>query len=381
MQLSVWPALVVGAILQPDDPDMATPLERPPCLDEDTILDRIARRLDGPRAERVEQHLAACAACRRLVSEAVRGEYITHDALAITEQDGDSDRATDRRAPHDAVLARGTPIDRYIVLSLLGRGGMGVVYRAYDPDLDRQVALKLVGLGDLEPEQREQARLRLVREAQALAQLSSPNVVTVHDVGKVRDDVFIAMELVDGSTLRHWLAVEPRSPGEILRVFTAAAEGLAAAHAVGVVHRDFKPDNVMIGADGRVRVVDFGLARVTAEARASRASIPAIAAGSQELTHAGAMLGTPAYMSPEQDAGREAGAASDQFSFCIALYEALYGRSPYRAANYGELVEARAHGTIVPAPAIAGVPSRVRAALQVGLAPSPVSTRDWTRCD
>src|SRR5438105_1101326 len=193
-------------------------------------------------------------------------------------------------------LPRGTTIDRYVILSLLGRGGMGVVYRAYDPDLDRPVAIKLVGLGGLDPDSREKARQRLLREAQALAQLSHPNVVAVHDVGVIGNDVFVAMELVQGMTLRHWLAEREHSTREILGVFRAAGEGLAAAHRVGVIHRDFKPDNVMVGSDGRVRVLDFGLARVVlANDARPRLSHRALARPvlrpptSQELTQVGAV--------------------------------------------------------------------------------------------
>jgi eukaryotic-like serine/threonine-protein kinase len=342
------------------------------------LIEFVAKRLDREQHDHVERHLAECEACRALVSATVRDELITgwrqaDPALAATMA-----RTTERDpVPAGALveipaLARGTTIGRYVVLSLLGRGGMGVVYRAIDPDLNRQVAIKLVALRELADDAREQARQRLMREAQALAKLSHPNVVAVYDVGVVGDDVFVAMELVEGETLRSWLAARVRSPREILRVFRAAGDGLAAAHRVGVVHRDFKPDNVMVGSDGRVRVLDFGLARLgETAARASRRSLPALGTSS-ELTIAGTVLGTPAYMSPEQDAGLDAEPASDQFSFCVALYEALFGQLPHRGDSYGELATSRAEGMIVVPPKRRGVPTRIRRAVLVGLRPSPL---------
>jgi eukaryotic-like serine/threonine-protein kinase len=332
-----------------------------PCLGDDTIMAFLEHRLDSVRAARFEQHLAACSACRRLVSESARTEMATARGARLASV-----------PPPPEPLSRGTVIGRYMVVSLLGRGGMGVVYRAYDPDLNRQVAVKLVGLGGLGSDVREQARQRLMREAQALAKLSHPNVVVVHDVGTIGDDVFIAMELVEGVTLRAWLAEAPRTPREILRVFRCAGEGLAAAHEVGVVHRDFKPDNVMVGRDGRVRVLDFGLARLAASPRISRRSLSAFAPpAGPELTHAGAMLGTPAYMSPEQDAGLEAGESSDQFSFCVALYEALFGGHPHRGDSYLEVARSRAGGDIAVPPKLRGLSSGIRRAVLIGLRPQP----------
>ena len=162
-------------------------------------------------------------------------------------------------------LGRGTLVGRYVVVDRIGRGGMGVVYKAFDPELDRAIALKLVAVPELRGRQHaaaEPLRLRLQREARTLARLSHPNVVAVHDVGGFGGSVFLAMEFVAGRTVRQWLEDRPRRPREILTVFTAAGAGLAAAHQLGVVHRDFKPDNVMVSSDGRVRVLDFGLARL-----------------------------------------------------------------------------------------------------------------------
>jgi len=216
------------------------------------------------------------------------------------------------RAPQ--VLERGAAVGRYVILERIGSGGMGVVYAAYDPELDRRVALKL-----LRPDRfnSEPDRLRLLREAQAMARLAHPNVVAVHDAGTFGDQVFVAMELVEGRTLRDWLADGPRPRREILEPFLAAGRGLAAAHEAGLVHGDFKPGNVLIGTDGRARVADFGLARELAAPPAEW----------------GLAEGTPGYMAPEQRRGDPADARSDQFSFCVALWEALFGERPVSGAR------------------------------------------------
>ncbi len=168
-------------------------------------------------------------------------------------------------------LLPGARVGRYQVLRAVGRGGMGEVYAAYHPDLDRRIALKVVqGLGSGTGEQ----RMRLLREARAIARLSHPNVVTVYDAGTFGDRVFIAMELISGRTIDRWLRDEPRTWQQILDVFVAAGRGLAAAHAAGIVHRDFKPQNVMIANDGGVRVMDFGLARLPREDAAARPRPP-----------------------------------------------------------------------------------------------------------
>ncbi len=221
-------------------------------------------------------------------------------------------------------LERGTQVGRYLILEPLGMGGMAVVYAAYDPELDRKVAVKLVRADAVG----EAARLRLVREAQAIARLAHPNVVAVFDAGTWEGQVFLAMELVDGGTLTEWLAQGKRSWQEVREVFGQAGRGLAAAHAAGLVHRDFKPSNVLIGKDGRVRVGDFGLAR-PADAGGEARGAAAASALDVALTNPGDLLGTPRYMAPEQHQRRPADARSDQFGFCVALYEALYGQPPF----------------------------------------------------
>jgi serine/threonine protein kinase len=228
----------------------------------------------------------------------------------------------------------GDRVGRYLVLSTLGTGGMGIVFAAYDPQLDRKVALKLLRSGLQLATKDAQKRLR--REAQAIAQLSHPNVVAVYDVGTTEDgDLYIAMEFVEGDTLTTWLKKYPRTWREIIDVFLQAGKGLVAAHGTGLLHRDFKPDNVLVGGDGRVRVTDFGLARsFMVDPESGRGPTPILASTlSSSLTATGTVLGTPRYMPPEQLVGPDIDARADQFSFCVALYEALYGVHPLPGAT------------------------------------------------
>jgi len=277
----------------------------------------------------------------------------------------------------DAPLSCGQLVGRYVVVSRLGAGGMGVVYRAFDPDLDRSVALKLVKLDTADV---SGDRVRLLREAQAMARLSHPNVIPVFDVGVQDDTVFVAMELVDGVTLTQWRAQTKPDWKAVLDHFVPAGRGLCAAHDKGLIHRDFKPDNVMVGHDGRVRVLDFGLARgsagekqderdaTTAELRAS--AISRISGGGSlevSMTAAGAVMGTPAYMSPEQHMGLRVTEASDQFSFCVALWEALYGERPFAGKTLGALTANVLQGKLGPTPSGTDVPSWVHDAIVLGL--------------
>ena len=221
-----------------------------------------------------------------------------------------------------------TVIGRYFVLGRLGKGGMGVVYAAYDPELDRKVAIKLI-CGEADPDRVRRSHEMLRREAQALAKLAHPNIVAIHDVDTHAGQVFVAMEFVVGRTMRSWW--EERSPGsqEVLAAMVQAGRGIVAAHAVGLVHRDIKPDNLLIGDDGRVRVADFGIARHDPSAVETA---PSASTGARELGTIGSrgtIIGTPAYMPPEQHEGGEVGPHSDQFSFCVTLWEGLYGRRPF----------------------------------------------------
>jgi tetratricopeptide (TPR) repeat protein len=247
--------------------------------------------------------------------------------------------AADPRRP----LPRGTQLGRYLILDFRGAGAMGAVYAAYDPDLDRRIALKLLRQEDPE---------RLSREAQAMARVQDPNVVTIHDVGEVDGTVYLAMELVDGTTLRGWLAARPRARHEILTIFRFAGKGLAAAHRALLVHRDFKPENVLVASDGRVRVTDFGLARA-------------------DEGDDGGLAGTPAYMAPEQLRRHRADARSDQFGFCVALYEALWGARPFAGDDLKELTDAIVAGRMTEPPAARQAPRWLRRAVLRGLQPDP----------
>jgi tetratricopeptide (TPR) repeat protein/predicted Ser/Thr protein kinase len=289
------------------------------CPDPNVISELVAGVLPEKEHASVAEHLRACDSCRRVVLEL-------------------------RRVPE------GAKIGRYVVDKQIGAGAMGAVYAAYDPELDRKVALKLLHqTGD---------QTRLVAEGRAMARLAHPHVVPVLDLGESEGRVYVVMELVEGVTLRSWL---PRPWREIVAAMIEAGRGLAAAHAVGITHRDFKPENLLVGKDGRLRVTDFGLARSGAS--------PAMAAG---VTLTGETAGTPAYMSPEQFRGRSAGAASDQFSFCVVLWEAIYGARPFDDGS--EDMEALASAVLagrVREPPRVGVPKALRRILQRGLSVDP----------
>jgi len=268
-----------------------------------------------------------------------------------------------------AGLKRGSVVGRYVVIDRIGVGGMGAVYAAFDPELDRRVALKLL-LPSTSSGNSSEGRSRLQREAQALAKLSHPNIVAVHDVGSIADEVYIAMEFVPGQTLGEWSASTSRSVAQVLAVYDQAARGLAAAHAAGILHRDFKPANVILGEDGRVRVMDFGLARAFSEPEV--VGVPGtglLLDGS--LTTTGAIMGTPAYMAPEQHLGLPTGPATDQFALCVALWEALHGTRPYRGRSLVELVETVTSGLLSEPAPDRSAPAWVRRVLRRGLAASP----------
>ena len=306
-------------------------------------------------------------------------------------------------ADHDSdpgdVVRRST-IGRYVVLDSVGMGGMGLVCAAWDPKLNRKVALKLLRNPNNE-EANAKGRSRLFREAQALARLSHPNVVTVHDVDVFEKQVYIAMEFVEGMSLREWLRREP-APGwkEILAKFIAAGRGLMAAHEANIIHRDFKPANVLLGNEGEVRVADFGVAK-DEEAQAEqermeferhrRTSSPDkvesedLTATSEEalieemqsnvsrqLTMVGRMVGTPAYMAPEQHLGFRVGPYTDQYAFCVSLYEALYGRLPYEGVDRRDQLAKMSEGKLSPPPKEGRgreVPKRIYRILARGLRP------------
>jgi serine/threonine protein kinase len=290
-------------------------------LDENTVLAFLGGTLPAPARSDVEGHLASCSACHDLAT------WAAADIANKSRAPGDE------RRPVIGQLEAGARVGRYQILGPVGRGGMGEVYAAYHPDLDRRIALKVVYESGADSAER---RARLLREAKAIARLSHPNVVAVHDAGTFGDRVYIAMEFVDGDTVDVWLRTAKRTLREILDVFVAAGRGLAAGHAADIVHRDFKPQNVMVGKDGSVRVMDFGLARMVVDGAlltsgnhgVDRGKESAATATVTQVTQTGALLGTPAYMAPEQLAGERADARSDQYSFCVALYEATHGERP-----------------------------------------------------
>ncbi|MEZ4380040.1 MAG: serine/threonine-protein kinase [Nannocystaceae bacterium] len=328
-------------------------------------------------------------------------ELRDEDAAALREAaPGDDPIAAQARAAIEASLfgVAATPapaelqrVGRYEIEGKLGAGGMGVVYRAYDPELDRHVAVKLVRsdtAGD------ELARQRMIREARAMARLAHPNVIHVYDVGTVDDQVFVAMELVDGVSLGAWLMAGARPWEAVLERFVAAGEGLLAAHRAGLIHRDFKPENVLVAGDGRVRVLDFGLARSAleaprgAEAAASGDDGATVEAGEGasmsepttlreagglggSLTRTGALLGTPRYMARELCLGRPADARSDLFAFCVALYEGIYGRSPFPGETVTGYLEAVVNGELREPPADSAAPPWLWPVLGRGLAGDP----------
>ena len=275
-------------------------------------------------------------------------------------------------------LAAGSEVGRYVVLARIGAGGMGVVYSAYDPELDRKVALKLLHPGDGAGERPSLGHARLAREAKAMAKLTHPNVATVHDVGSFGSRVFIAMEYVGGGTLRQWL-VDAHPWREVVDLFVAAGRGLAAAHAEGIVHRDFKPDNVLVGIDGRARVVDFGLARqipktdvaAEEESEGSEPSRSGIGRVTDKLTLTGSLAGTPAYMAPEQHRSLTADARTDQFSFAVALWEALYGSRPFAGDTRRAIAQSVCGGKLESAPTTSKVPVRIQRALAKALQVEP----------
>lgn len=270
-------------------------------------------------------------------------------------------------------------LGRYVIGEPLGQGGMGQVFRARDPDLNRDVAIKVLHARDDGTDPATQLQQRLLREAQAMAKLSHPNLAVVHDVGASSGQVFLAMELLDGGTLKQWLKDPNRTWRERLEAFVAAGRGLAAAHEAGVIHRDFKPDNVLVSSTGQVKVVDFGLARavegplaspppsVTATPRPERSGDDVLAT---PLTMTGAVMGTPAYMSPEQHRGEAATHASDQFSFAVSVFEALYGERPYQGDNVAEIAAAIDRGDLPDTPH-ADIPASLRAALERALRSRP----------
>jgi tetratricopeptide (TPR) repeat protein/predicted Ser/Thr protein kinase len=302
---------------------------------------------------------------------------VTMDTVAESTTDPQLAATLESQSRHQGLVHdRGALIGRYLVLGHLGAGAMGVVYAAHDPELDRKIALKLLKPGLGGPD----ARARLLREAQSMARLAHPNVVTVHDVGTFGNEVFIAMEFIQGVTLTRWLADKAREWRDIVAIFVAAGRGLIAAHNVGLIHRDLKPDNIMVGDDGRVRVMDFGIARADSiDPRGAADAAVTRTLTQQHLTRTGAWMGTPAYMAPEQWNSGTTDAHADQFSFCVALWEALYDERPFVGDSWGSLMLAVTSGQRTEPRDPKRVPLWLRRVLERGLLPAP--TARWLSMD
>lgn len=315
------------------------------CLPDDMLLD-LADGVLAPKAlDAAHAHLDSCPKCR-------------HVLVALSGVDSASKptrEVEDSRGPGLTGLpvGKGTSIGRYVVTGILGAGGMGAVYAAHDPELERKVAIKLVH------QRLDGSEGLLRREARAMARLVHPNVVQVYDAGVHGTRTYVAMELVEGQTLRSWLRQTPRSSAEVVAAFLEAGRGLSAAHEAGLLHGDFKPDNVFMARDGRVKVGDFGLARPLEPAAAARASSEGAS-------------GTPAYLPPEVIAGSPPTVASDQFSFSVSLWEGLYGQRPFSGANPLMLLQDMRAGR-PRSPGSARVPAWLRRAVRRGLASDPAA--------
>jgi tetratricopeptide (TPR) repeat protein len=329
------------------------------CPDDQTLLAMLEHSIDPARFGELEVHIDTCAHCRKAVAALALGSRspsTPHEPFSEVERVA------------GAELAIGATIhDRYTVASEIGRGGMGTVYVAHDATLGRDVALKLHRAGSGPAGSGAKDRLR--REAIAMAKLAHPNVVNVFEVDSLDDRLFVAMEYVRGGTLRSWLAAKPRGWREIVAMLIGAGRGLAAAHAAGLVHRDFKPENVLVGiasgeASERPRVGDFGLARVDAPTYAPLATTPVIA---DAPTVTQGLAGTPAYMAPEQLAGDPVDARSDQFAFCVVAWECLTGKRPFGGTTLAALQLAIEKHDF----AKTQLDDRVRRVLERGLAVDP----------
>ena len=289
------------------------------CLDADSVTAVLAGTMSPEARAAIDEHVDSCDACRRLVAAAARDHV--HRGTGEAAPAPSTEPASAPRAARHVMLAPGAEVGRYVVTDFLGAGAMGAVYGARDPKLDREVAIKVVATAASETRGR-----RLVREAQAMARVSHPNVVPIYDAGQDDSVVFIAMKKIDGAPLPAYLARTDLSSSETLRLLCGAGRGLAAAHAAGIVHRDFKPDNVLVDAAGTAQVGDFGLAAMGDEPSPEGRDAPA----EPWRTADGTIVGTPAYMAPEVRRGQRADAASDQYSFALTVGEALGDYQPRR---------------------------------------------------
>ncbi|HEY5949681.1 MAG TPA: protein kinase, partial [Kofleriaceae bacterium] len=354
------------------------------CLDANVVQDLMSGALDSGQRDGVLGHLDTCEDCRELLGLTARAALNPAVTMPSGNDIGLLETVVVPPAGEAALASTATPdllatpvmraralsdlptqgrkLGRYTLIERLGAGAMGVVWRAEDPTLGRHVAVKLLRRQD------ESLTDRLVREAQSMAQVNHPNVVTVYEVGQAVDgSTFIAMELVTGESLRKWQTKARHPIPTLVQAYISAARGLAAAHAAGIIHRDFKPDNVLVGEDGRIRVTDFGLAA----AKPGASSVMPRQISDVNLTTSGSVMGTPAYMAPEQFVGGNVDPRTDQFNFCVALYEALYGERPFAGATFHELADHVCEGRIKPAPANTEVSRALREIVLRGLSVKP----------
>jgi serine/threonine protein kinase len=327
------------------------------CPDENTLVAMIEDGLDPADRDALDAHLDSCAACAALAIEL---------AHVLTPDDPDG---IPTPSIHQARHLEGG----YVLGKILGQGGMGAVYEGRHETLGRRVAIKLLRADMADPAMRHVYTERLLREARLLASLSHPNIMTIFDVGIWREgQVFLAMELVEGDTLRGWLKAEARTWRQILDVYLQAARGLEAAHARGVIHRDVKPENMLIGLDGRVRVTDFGLARAGEQGVEEARTMGGVSMSSaSNLTQTGDIMGTPAYMAPEQHLGADVDHRADQFALCVSLWEALVGERPFEGESRQALAMAVCAGQLRDAPQGIEVPRALLDVLRRGLRPVP----------
>ena len=323
------------------------------CLDEDEILAFRSGTLSKDALASIKMHLETCSACLEVI------QYL--DLSESAGGSGGVGRSMNRIPPQQ--------IGNYLLLDELGAGGMGFVYAAYDTQLDRRIALKLMH------NRGRTASGRIRREAQAMARLSHPNIVTIYGVHSLSEnDLAIAMEYVEGRSLTELLASEPRMDWMAVRsIFTQAARGLAAAHDAGLVHRDFKPGNLLVTDDGQAKIIDFGL--VYAEQDSSPPFSPEDVSGESEesvkLTNSGARIGTPAYMAPEQFNGEPVDGRTDQFAFCLCLYEAVYGQRAFAVDTFEDLRKRVRAGQWILPKRPDDVPRSVEDILRRGLSSAP----------
>lgn len=323
------------------------------CLD-DALLDAIfAGRADASALQRAHAHAAHCEPCTDLLA-----------AIGQAKAAEQTTAGSDIPLPDPLGPMPGDRIGRFVIERTLGQGGMGIVLAATDPTLRRTIALKVIRSRD-----HGASETRLLREARAMATVRHPNVVTVHEVGVDDGRIFLVMDYIDGSDLRAWLTAEPRGWRAILQMFIAAGRGLAAAHDKGLVHRDFKPPNVLVDRSGRVQVTDFGLVTTSGAAVGTAAEGDASTGGGDAQSVTGTLAGTPRYMAPETLARGEVTPLSDQYSFCVALFESIVGEHPYGPIAEDRLGRALTNElTAVPG---AAMPRRLARALEIGLQAVP----------